>query len=569
MSPAPLDPPTTRDDVFTGTGVVPGIAYAPAAWKTARPEVTPSARAVAEADRAAEGERLTAAVDAVADRLEARSRLATGVASEVLAATATLARDRGWRRAAAKSVAGGATAADATIGAIASFVTKFEKLGGLMAERTTDLKDIRDRVVAELLGLPEPGVPTPEDPVVLFADDLAPADTAGLDASVITALVTSLGGPTSHTSIIARQLGIPCIVAAEGIEAIAAGTHVLVDGTAGTIRTGVDSGEATALVAEDARRREAIRAWRGPARTRDGHDVELLANVQDGAGARVATESQAQGVGLFRTELCFLNADAEPTVEEQRDIYGEVLAAFEGRKVVVRTLDAGSDKPLKYATLPDEENPALGLRGIRVASRDEGILTRQLDAIAAASAGRGGTTWVMAPMVATVDEAAHFAALCRERGITPGIMVEVPAVALLAETFLQYVDFLSVGTNDLTQYAMAADRMSPFLASLTDPWQPAVLHLIAATARAGQAAGKPVGVCGEAAASPHLACVLIGLGVTSLSMASSAIASVGQQLGEVDLETCRRAADAALAAQDASEARTAAAAVIEAGAAHR
>ncbi|MEP7162098.1 MAG: phosphoenolpyruvate--protein phosphotransferase [Dermatophilaceae bacterium] len=565
MSPAPANPPASAADLaglVTGTGVVPGIAYAPAAWKTARPEVVPSTDTVSEEARPAEAEQLTAAADIVADRLDARSRLATGVASEVLAATATLARDRGWRRAAGKAVAGGSTATDATVAVIASFVAKFEKLGGLMAERTTDLKDIRDRVVAELLGLPEPGVPTPDYPVVLFADDLAPADTAGLDPAVITGLVTSLGGPTSHTSIIARQLGIPCIVAAEGIEAIAAGTPVLVDGSAGTIRTDTPEQEAAALVEEDGRRREAIRAWRGPARTRDGHAVELLANVQDGAGARTASGSQAQGVGLFRTELCFLDAETEPSVDEQRGIYAEVLNAFAGRKVVIRTLDAGSDKPLSYANLPDEENPALGVRGIRVASRDEGILTRQLDAIAAASAGRDGKTWVMAPMVATIPEAAHFAAACRDRGIIPGIMVEVPAVALLAERFLAHVDFLSIGTNDLTQYTMAADRMSPHLASLTDPWQPAVLHLIAATARAGQAVGKPVGVCGEAAAGPLLACVLIGLGVTSLSMAPSAIASVGLQLGDVDREQCRRAAEEALAASDANGARQRASAVL-------
>ncbi len=567
MSPAPLHEmaATPADRTYSGTGVVPGIAYAPAAWKQAHPEVTPSTVVLPEEARAVEAERLTAAADAVADRLDARSRLATGVASEVLAATATLARDRGWRRAASKQVAAGTVAPDAVIAAIAQFVVKFEKLGGLMAERTTDLKDIRDRVVSELLGLPEPGVPTPDHPVVLFADDLAPADTAGLDPTLITALVTSLGGPTSHTSIIARQLSIPCIVAAHGIEAIPAGSPVLVDGTAGTIRLDVADAEATALVEADQARREAIKSWRGPARTRDGHDVELLANVQDGAGARAATGSQAQGVGLFRTELCFLGADTEPSVSEQADIYGEVLRAYEGRKVVIRTLDAGSDKPLAFATLPDEENPALGVRGLRIAADDEGILTRQLDAIAQAASQREGNTWVMAPMVSTVGEAAHFAALCRERGISPGIMVEVPAVALLAEKFLPHVDFMSIGTNDLTQYTMAADRMSPHLAELTDPWQPAVLRLIAGTAAAGRAAGKPVGVCGEAAAGPLLACVLVGFGVTSLSMASSAIATVGLQLGEVTLDQCREAAAAALEAPDAASARQAATRVLQRG----
>ena len=549
-------------DSVTGTGVVPGIAYAPVVWKQGRPETLPHEPDVAEEGREAEAARLEGAVDAVATRLDERASLATGVASEVLAATATLARDRGWRKAALKLVKGGTPAPQAVIAAMAQFISTFEKLGGLMAERTTDLRDIRDRVVAQLLGLPEPGVPTPAQPSVLFADDLAPADTAGLDPSTITALVTQLGGPTSHTAIIARQLGIPCIVAASKITSIPEGSPVLVDGTAGTVTRGVDAAEGGRLVEEDERRREAVRSWRGPAATRDGRTVELLANVQDGAGARKAAQSEARGVGLFRTELCFLNSDKEPSVPEQTAIYGEVFAAFAGQKVVLRTLDAGSDKPLKFANMEHEENPALGVRGVRIGLRDLGMLTRQLDAVAAAGQAREQDAdtqpWVMAPMIATIPEAARFAQLCRERGITPGVMVEVPSVALLAPAFLEHVEFLSIGTNDLSQYTMAADRMSPHLATLTDPWQPAVLTLIGMTARAGRDAGKPVGVCGEAAADPLLACVLIGLGVTSLSMAASAVSAVGAQLASVSFEQCERAAQAVLAATDSAAARDAA-----------
>lgn len=550
-------------DSVTGTGVVPGISYAPVVWKQGRPETIPHEPEVTDERREAEAARLEAAVETVAGRLEERASQATGVASEVLAATATLARDRGWRKAALKLVKGGTPAPQAVIAAMATFIATFEKLGGLMAERTTDLRDIRDRVVAQLLGLPEPGVPTPQRPSVLFADDLAPADTAGLDPSIITALVTQLGGPTSHTAIIARQLGIPCIVAASKITTIPDGTPVLVDGTAGTVTLGVDEVEGRRLVAEDERRREAVRSWRGPGATSDGRPVELLANVQDGAGARTAAQSQARGVGLFRTELCFLNSDKEPSVQEQTTIYGEVFAAFGGQKVVLRTLDAGSDKPLKFANMEHEENPALGVRGVRIGLRDLGMLTRQLDAVAAAGQARAqgadhgaeSEPWVMAPMIATVPEAARFAQLCRERGLKPGVMVEVPSVALLASAFLEHVEFLSIGTNDLSQYTMAADRMSPHLATLTDPWQPAVLTLIGMTARAGRDADKPVGVCGEAAADPLLACVLIGLGVTSLSMAASAVSAVGAQLASVSFAQCERAAQAVLAATDSATAR--------------
>jgi phosphotransferase system enzyme I (PtsI) len=262
-------------------------------------------------------------------------------------------------------------------------------------------------------------------------------------------------------------------------------------------------------------------------------------------------------VGLLRTELAFLGRAEEPGVEEQAAAYAAVFAAFPGRKVVLRTLDAGSDKPLAFATPPEEPNPALGVRGLRIARRNPGILDRQLDAVAEAARRTGATPWVMAPMVATVPEAADFAARVRARGLVPGVMVEVPAAALQADRLLEHVDFLSIGTNDLSQYTMAADRLSADLADLTDPWQPAVLALVAAAAEAGRRTGKPVGVCGEAAADPLLACVLVGLGVTSLSCAASAVPGVGARLRTVDLATCRRAAEAVLAQVDGPSARAA------------
>jgi phosphotransferase system enzyme I (PtsI) len=263
-------------------------------------------------------------------------------------------------------------------------------------------------------------------------------------------------------------------------------------------------------------------------------------------------------VGLFRTELSFLGHASEPSVEEQAAGYAEVFEAFEGRKVVLRTLDAGSDKPLAFATLPDEANPALGVRGLRIARRDPGMLDRQLDAVAEAARRTASTPWVMAPMVATAAEAADFAGRVRARGLVPGVMIEVPSAALHADRLLEHVDFLSIGTNDLSQYTLAADRLSADLADLTDPWQPALLLLVRMTAEAGQRAGKPVGVCGEAAADPVLACVLVGLGITSLSCAASAVAGVGSRLGTVTLDECRRSADAALAADEPHAARAAA-----------
>jgi phosphotransferase system enzyme I (PtsI) len=559
----PLTTHSPAGTVLRGVPVVAGVQYAPVIRPGRLPVIDDSpAVDVDETDRPAEAARFTAAASAVANRLRDRAAHATGAASEVLAATATLAQDRAWLGAAEKRIKEGMPAVRAVTAAVEQFVAMFTQLGGLMAERVTDLKDIRDRVIAELSGLPEPGVPLPATPSILCAEDLAPADTAGLDPKLVVALATSLGGPTSHTAIIARQLGIPCVVAVNGLDAVPAGTMVLVDGTLGTVTVSPDEAAASEAVARSRQDSERAAHWTGPGATADGHAVPILANVQDGAAARAATETPAEGVGLFRTELCFLNRDDEPSVDEQADIYSEVLDAFKGRKVVIRTLDAGSDKPLKFAGHPDEANPALGVRGIRIAEGNPGLLDRQLQAIATAAQRTGNAAWVMAPMIATAAEAKHFAAQVRSHGLTPGVMIEVPAAAVLADRILEHVDFLSIGTNDLTQYTMAADRMSAELATLSDPWQPAVLALVAIAAGAGAAAGKPVGVCGEAAADPLLACVLTGLGVTSLSAAAAAIQGVGAQLSQVSLQQCRDAAEAVLASATATDARAAALAVL-------
>ncbi|MDN8633042.1 phosphoenolpyruvate--protein phosphotransferase [Corynebacterium kefirresidentii] len=548
------------ESTIKGTGVVAGVAYAEAVWVRPRPALPTEGSIDPEQASESEYNRFLAAVDTVANRLEKRAAAAEGQAAQVLTATAGMVKDRGWHKAVRKNIRTGRNAEFATVGATDKFVTMFEAAGGVMAERTTDLKDVRDRVIAELRGEDEPGLPLVDGEAVLFADDLAPADTATLDTKHIKALVTQLGGPTSHTAIIARQLDIPCIVAVgASLSDIESGTLVFVDGAVGTVTCGADAETSTKAVAEYRERAARVAQWRGPAKTKDGHSVQLLANVADGNAARIASESQAEGIGLYRTELSFLSASEEPSVEEQAKIYGKVFKAFPESKVVVRTLDAGSDKPISYATLSSEENPALGVRGLRIARDNEALLTRQLDAIAQAAEARDdkASTWVMAPMVATSTEAQWFANLCRERGLTAGAMIEVPAAALMADKIMPHLDFVSIGTNDLTQYTMAADRLSPQLAYLTDPWQPAVLRLIQHTCIVGQANNVAVGVCGEAAADPMLACVLTGLGVNSLSAASTAVAGVGAQLAEITLEQCQQLAEVALDAESPDAARTA------------
>ena len=290
-----------------------------------------------------------------------------------------------------------------------------------MAERVTDLKDIRDRVVAELNGLPEPGVPVPDVPSILCAEDLAPADTAGLDPALILGLATTLGGPTSHTAIIARQLGIPCVVAVAGLGRRRRG-HDGARRRHPRHRHG-DAGSAPRPPPRSTRRAAPSRRWpTGPAPVRPPTATRSRSWPTSRTAPPPAprSETPAEGVGLFRTELCFLDRETEPTVDEQAEIYGEVLQAFSGRKVVVRTLDAGSDKPLKFAGHPDEANPALGVRGIRIAIGNPGLMERQLAAIAEAAEQTGTSPWVMAPMVATAEEAKVFAAQVRAHGLTPG-----------------------------------------------------------------------------------------------------------------------------------------------------
>jgi phosphoenolpyruvate-protein phosphotransferase (PTS system enzyme I) len=285
-----------------------------------------------------------------------------------------------------------------------------------------------------------------------------------------------------------------------------------------------------------------------------------LANLGSTTEAAAAVEFGAEGVGLFRTEFLFLGAKRAPTVEEQRASYTELLGHFPGQKVVVRALDAGADKPIAFLAGDTEENPALGLRGLRTLRANERILRDQLTALAEADALTDADLWVMAPMVSDAEEADYFVSLGRELGLTTvGVMAEVPAVAVVAEQVFETADFVSIGTNDLTQYTLAADRTLGSMAHYQDPWHPAVLRLVAMIGDAGAVSGKPVGICGEAAADPKLAVVLVGLGATTLSMTPVALADVRAELATVTLDEARLRATAALGARTAADARAAAA----------
>ncbi|RSN37992.1 phosphoenolpyruvate--protein phosphotransferase [Amycolatopsis sp. WAC 01416] len=537
---------------LTGVAVSPGRASGPVV-RVAEPLGEP-ASTPAPADPAAEAARIAPAAQIVAGRLEKLAETATGEAATILITTAAMAADPALVSSAEQLVKDqNLPAPRAVHQAAGKFADALAAAGGYMAERARDVLDVRDRLVAELLGIAPPGVPDLESPSVLVARDLAPADTAGLDPEKVLALVTEEGGPTSHTAILARALGIPAVVAVRGVLALDA-QALAVDGDTGVVEVADPNADVVT-----AAKTGAIE-WNGTGATADGHRVKVLGNVGSANDAQAAAEAGAEGVGLFRTEFCYLDASSEPSVEEQRKAYTAVLTPFRGKPVIVRTLDAGADKPLAFLEPEVEPNPALGVRGLRVAFDRPEILDRQLEAIAGAAQDSGAEVSVMAPMVATAAEAAWFAERARAAGIArAGVMIEIPAAALTAREILDVVDFVSVGTNDLAQYTFAADRQLGAVAKLNDPWQPGLLRLLKVIGQAAKDTGKPAGVCGEAAGDPRLALVLAGLGLTSLSMNAPAVRAVGASLAATTLAECEALADAVLATANPVEARTAAA----------
>jgi phosphotransferase system enzyme I (PtsI) len=535
---------------YTGLGVSPGRVLGPVA-RVHGPQL-PAYDGV-PVDAAAETRDAEAALSEVADELETLAQRA-GVSGAVLVRQARMARDPSLFALVQQFVRAGRPAPRAAWEGFGAYRDMRASDPLRPAPDAAELDDVRDRVVARLLGEPPPGIPDPGTPYVLVARDLSPALTATLDSGRVLALVTERGGPTSHTAVLAKALGIPAVVAAPGVASLATGQRVAVDGGAGTVTADPDNETVEAF--RGGRVAAAATADAGPGRTRDGRQVQLMAAVGGKGDVEEALAAGAEGVGVFRTEFLFLDRDAPPTVAEQTSAYREVFDAFANRSVTARTLDIGADKPASFVRLGDQPNPALGVRGLRVARRYPQLLTDQLAAIARAARESDADVRVMAPMVATRSEAAWFATLAREAGLPQvGVMVEIPAAALRAGDLLEVVDFVSVGANDLAQYAFATDRADGELADLLDPWQPAFLDLVATVLRAGAVAGRSVTVCGEAASDPLLAPVLVGLGASGLSMTSRMIPIVRAALARVSFEQCGRMAGAALDADGPEEAR--------------
>lgn len=510
-----------------------------------------------------ERENLHHAVKAISDELASRAARTSGEAQEILEASSEIAQDSALLSTAESLIDKGYGAAYAMWEASEVFTQLLIEAGGYLAERASDVGNIRDRIICVLSGVGYPEIPHLEYPFVLIARDLSPADTTDLKPGQVLALVTEEGGPTSHTAIIARTLAIPAVVACKGVvEAAKKDTSgkVGVDARGGLVTfdpTAELETELAALTASISVRRskKAVRGRNGY-ETTDGISIPIYANIGRLSDIDVAINAGADGVGLLRTELLYLDRQTPPTLEEQRDIYTKAFTPFAGKRVVIRTLDAGADKPMAFINFAAEPNPALGVRGYRTIAIDKELLTTQLQAISDAIKVTSADVWVMAPMITLPEEAENFVALAKSLGIkTAGVMIEVPAAVLLADEITSVSNFVSIGTNDLGQYLHAADRESAALAHFNDPWQPALLNAVHRVATSGSANNCPVGVCGEAASDPTLAAVLVGLGVTSLSCNVSTIEDIAIAMTQLSHLEMREAANAALRARNAKDAK--------------
>ena len=543
-------PAPSGDGLLRGVCASPGLASGPVAHlRVADAEVPEQGEGVAHEMAA-----LDKALHALAERLDEPK---SGAASEIAAAHRSLLDDPELLAAARREIAAGRSAGFAWRATTRASCEAIRATGDrLLIERIADLVDVERQLIAELSGTPAPAPSVPEG-AILVAGELLPSQFIALDASRLAGIVTARGGPTSHVAILAASAGVPMFVAAgEGVLDLAEGQRVLLDAGAGTLDPDPD---AEALAAFQARSRAASerRAAEAAAAhelcfTADGARIEIFANLGSAREAAQAVEAGAEGCGLLRTEFLFLDRETAPDEEEQRAAYASIAAALEDRPLIVRTLDIGGDKPVPYLPFAPEENPALGLRGVRLSLARPELLAKQLRAILRAVPAE--QCRIMAPMIVDVAEFRQLrailddarAAVGRGDPVPLGVMIETPAAALLADQLAAEADFLSIGSNDLTQYALAADRGNPALAARIDPLHPAVLRLIAAAGEGARKHGKWLGVCGGVASDPAAAPVLIGLGVTELSATPAAIPALKAAVRRLRLDECRALAERAL-----------------------
>jgi phosphotransferase system enzyme I (PtsI) len=483
---------------------------------------------------------LKSAIAFVSNQLDELGAKAGGTSAEIFEALKTLLEDDELLEVASSNIADGWSAAAAFGKAVDEFA---ELLKGdpTFDERVADFQDLSKRVQAKLAGIKlDLDLPT-KGKIVLVGEDFSPADTAQFTDAVV-GVVTLKGGPTSHTAIICRSRNIAAVVSCPGASELATGDRVLVDPVGDRVIVGDDVSLAT----------QAINFVPIGAKSL----IPVRANIGTLEDAQSASKTLADGVGLFRTELLYLSSSHEPSIEQQAKSYSEILKAAPEGPIVVRTIDAGSDKPVPFLNMPAEENPSLGVRGYRLLANHREFVEGQLKALELAREESGREVWVMAPMVATVDEAKTFSDLARSLGkYKVGIMIETPSIALLVDQLSGVVDFVSVGTNDLSQYLFAADRMNPSLGALLNHWQPALIKSLSRIANDAKQAGISSGVCGESASDPAFAILLAGLGFDSVSVSRSQVDAVHNALSSLELEDAQKVAQAVLKATTPEQAK--------------
>ncbi|POR56252.1 phosphocarrier protein HPr /phosphoenolpyruvate--protein phosphotransferase /PTS system IIA component (Glc family) [Paraburkholderia eburnea] len=571
--------PTATTSVTAAPGTLTGVCAAPGVavgklvrWDDA--ELAPAE--LASGPSAAESRLLDKAVAAVDAELDASVRAASqrGAIGEagIFQMHRVLLEDPTLIDAARDLISLGKSAGFAWRESIRAQIAVLGKVDDpLLAERAADLRDLEKRVLRALAltsGATSAAPRELPDEAVLAADEFTPSDLATLDRKRVTALLMARGGATSHAAIIARQAGIPAIVAlGDSLHKIAEGTEVVVDAGAGRLAFAPSAQDIERARAEKQRLagvREANRLTsQQAAATRDGHAIEVAANIATLDDARTAVDNGADAVGLLRTELMFIHRQAAPTVEEHRQSYQAIAQALGGRTAIIRTLDVGADKEVDYLTLPPEPNPALGLRGIRLAQVRPDLLDDQLRGLLAVEPL--GAIRILLPMVTDVGELIRLREridlFAKETGRTGrvevGVMIEVPSAALLADQLARHADFLSVGTNDLTQYTLAMDRCQPDLAAQADGLHPAVLRLIAVAVEGASKHGKWVGVCGALAGDPLAVPLLVGLGITELSVDPVSVPSIKARVRNLDYNQCRERVFDILALESAQAVRAA------------
>ena len=529
-----------------GLGVCPGVAFAP---------VILIEKEESTQDKQVTFKEIETALEKSAQYLEEKlSKIDLQVAKDVLEAQSMIARDPDLLEKIKDIMGDDLKSARQTLNkAFDIFKENLISLGGYFAERVSDLDEIKKLTINNVLGIMHSSIEINSEAIVV-ADDLSPADTASMNLKFVKGLIVAKGGPTSHTAIVARNLGIPAIVGCQEALTLKTGEKVLVNGREGYVYQ-----NPTNELINDEKKRESeyldkFKSVLGPGQLKDGTVINLLANCGNSVDAKKALENGAEGIGLFRTELLYLNQKTPPTIDEQVEIYADIFKIFSGKKVIIRTIDAGSDKPVPFLNSLKEENPALGVRGWRLIRQFPQVIHDQIKAIALAQEKTDCDVWVMAPMIDTKQEAQDFAQIARSNGIKKvGVMIETPSAAIISDQIFSVVDFASLGTNDLTQYVMAADRLDSRLSDLTNSWNPAVLRMIELIGKNRQT--KPLGVCGEAGADPLLAAVLIGLGVNSLSMASNSIAEVKGFIASLTLKKCQEVAQQIVKTTSATEAK--------------